>query len=348
MTTRNVVYLEAQSSERPAGLACALSPRPLLPSAKLILASDQHQVIAVHRLGSVVVAQDDGDLGRLGAADRQQLLRAVVGDAAGDALALPASSISTVSPRSKSPQTSLTPAGSRLVLRSRSAFAAPSSTTTLPGSKGRRGSSACGSPGGRRRPGSSVPIASPCARRGSTSGSRPLAITTSVPPAVARRAAWSFVTMPPVPCRSLAAGVALHRRVDALDAPDQRRVRVDRRVGGEEALARHQQRQQVGVDQVGGQRRQRVVLADAALCQLLDGHRVVLVDDRHHAVVQQRQQRVARVEVAEAVGEVAAGEQRLRHDDAVLGEQRGRRPASAGPGPPRPAPGETGCRAGCA
>ena len=47
----------------------------------------------------------------------------------------------------------------------------------------------------------SVPIGSPTANLVRISGTRPLAMTTSVPDPVASRAAWSLVTMPPRPRR---------------------------------------------------------------------------------------------------------------------------------------------------
>ena len=190
--------------------------------------------------------------------------------------------ISTVSPRSKVPQTSLMPAGSRLVLRSRSAFAAPSSTTMLPRIErperiqrlrlSRRSAAA-----GKKR-----------AERLALGQARQhvrleAAGDDDVGAAGRREAGGLQLGHHAAGALALAAaGVGLDRGVDALDA--RRRasaVGSMLRVGGVEALAGHQQHQQVGVDEVGGQRRQRVVLADAALGQLFDRDGVVLVDDRH-------------------------------------------------------------------
>src|SRR5439155_9344141 len=57
-----------------------------------------------------------------------------------------------------------------------------------------------------------------------------------------------------------------------------------------------------------------VVVAEA---KLLDRHGVVLVDDRHDAEVEERPQRVPRVEVAPAVGQVGMRQQHLGHVAAV-------------------------------
>src|SRR5581483_8303604 len=118
-----------------------------------------------------------------------------------------------------------------------------------------------------------------------------------------------------------AAGVGLDCGVDAVDAPDEDGVRVQLRVGRVQALAGHEDDQQVGVDQVRGQRRERVVLTDARLLKFLEGHDVVLVDDRHDLVLEERQERVARVEVTQAVRQVPAGKQRLGGDYVALGEE---------------------------
>ncbi len=55
-----------------------------------------------------------------------------------------------------------------------------------------------------------------------------------------------------------------------------------------------EQKQPVGSDQTRHQRRQRVIVAEP---QLVDGHRVVLIHDRHNAELEQTQKRVLRVAV---------------------------------------------------
>ena len=81
-----------------------------------------------------------------------------------------------------------------------------------------------------------------------------------------------------------------------------------------------QQHQQRRADQVGDHRRQPVVVAERGL-QLVDADRVVFVDDRHRAVFEQRQDRVADVQIARAVVEVVGRQQDLRGVPAV-GPQR--------------------------
>jgi hypothetical protein len=69
-----------------------------------------------------------------------------------------------------------------------------------------------------------------------------------------------------------------------------------------------QDHEQIGVDEVRDERRQPVVIAEA---DLLDGDRVVLVDDRNHAEREQAVQRRARVEVPLATDEIVLREKDL-------------------------------------
>ena len=66
---------------------------------------------------------------------------------------------------------------------------------------------------------------------------------------------------------------------------------------------------------VGGQR---VVVADF---DLVDRHRIVFVDDRDHAVLQQGFQRVPGIEIAPAVFEVIMTQKNLRHLEPLLLER---------------------------
>ena len=84
--------------------------------------------------------------------------------------------------------------------------------------------------------------------------------------------------------------------------------RVAARVGGVQARLVGQDDEHIGIDQVGHQRAQGVVVAKL---DLVIDHRVVLVDHRHHAQAQQRQQGGAGVQVALAVGQVGVGQQHL-------------------------------------
>ena len=90
------------------------------------------------------------------------------------------------------------------------------------------------------------------------------------------------------------------------------------RIGRVQPLLIGQQDQQIGIDQVRDQRRQIVVVADL---DFLGRDDVVLVDDRNDLALEQRQQRVARVEVALPVGQIRARQQRLRDDEIFLREE---------------------------
>lgn len=88
-------------------------------------------------------------------------------------------------------------------------------------------------------------------------------------------------------------------------------------VGGVEAVLIGEEHQQVGFDDIGDQGGEVVVIAQA---DFLGADGVVFVDDRHHAVLDEGFEGVARVEVAAAVGEVLAGEQHLPDRDVVVAE----------------------------
>ncbi len=94
-------------------------------------------------------------------------------------------------------------------------------------------------------------------------------------------------------------------------------VGVAARIGGEKPILVGEQHQQVGVDQVGGQRRQVVVIAHA---NFLGGDGVVFINDRNHVLHQERYQRVARVEIAPPVRKVRFGQQNLGHGQPVQPE----------------------------
>ena len=130
-------------------------------------------------------------------------------------------------------------------------------------------------------------------------------MTTSAPPRRARSAAASLVLMPPVPS-PLRLPPARARRSSSMCSTSGMswRVGVAARVGGEQAGLVGEHQQQVGLHQVGHQRRQVVVVAQL---DLVGGDGVVLVDDRHDALGQQRLQGVARVEVAAAVVQIGRG-----------------------------------------
>ena len=86
-----------------------------------------------------------------------------------------------------------------------------------------------------------------------------------------------------------------------------------------QAVDIRQQHQQRGADQVRDHRGQPVVVAERGL-QFLDADGVVFVDDRHGAEFEQRQQRVADVEIAGAVVEIVGDQEHLGGMMAVQAE----------------------------
>ena len=205
-----------------------------------------------------------------------------------------------------------------------------------PSRRAPRESIACGFPFACDSTGNRVPTASPLTDLTRTLSVVPPATSTVTPDSVASRAACSFVVIPPVPAH----GARARRQREDLVGDDrhfanQRRRRVPPRIGGEQPLLIGQQNQQIGVDQVRHQRRQIVVVADL---DFLGRHDVVLVDDRHDLPLEQREQRVARVQVALAVGQVSrASAASARRSDLPWQTARPTS-ASAWSGRPRPAP----------
>ena len=150
-------------------------------------------------------------------------------------------------------------------------------------------------------------------------------MTARTPDQAAILAAATFDAMPPLPrAEPGAAGQRLEGLVDLDDLLDERRRRVEAGIGGEQAGGVGEQHEQVGVDQVGDERGEAVVVAEA---DLVVGDGVVLVDDRHDAELEQPLQRAAGVEVLRPDAEVERRQQHLPGDQAVGGEGAGRRPA---------------------
>ena len=157
---------------------------------------------------------------------------------------------------------------------------------------------------------------------GSGGGQRPrtvpLQITAGMPASLAISAAATLLRMPPEPkaeVRSPICQPGQLREVGHLG--DQLGGRVDARVGGVEAVDVGQQDQQPGVEQdrhLGGEE---VVVAEG---DLVGGGGVVLVDHRHHAPLDQPPQRLARVQVVGAGGDVGGGQQHLRRPRAAPGQ----------------------------
>ena len=142
--------------------------------------------------------------------------------------------------------------------------------------------------------------------------------TTSMPAPVAIRAASTLVVMPPVPTPDGPGGSDGDRGEVLLrphDRDQARPVAAGRAVV--EAVDVGEQDQQVGVDEVGDQRGEPVVVAEA---DLGGGDGVVLVDDRHDAELEQLGEGLVGVAVVGAPGHVVDGEQHLAGHDAVPGE----------------------------
>ncbi len=114
-----------------------------------------------------------------------------------------------------------------------------------------------------------------------------------------------------------AAGHRIELRIIGTRLVDQLGIGIVARIGVEHPVAIGKDHQQVGLDQVGHQCRQGVVVAEA---DLVGDHRVVLVDHRDHAQLDQGPQGAAGVQVALAVGEVVMGQQHLGGLQAMQGE----------------------------
>ena len=163
-------------------------------------------------------------------------------------------------------------------------------------------------------------MSSPAASRVSTFSSRPFAMTVDAPERAARFAASTFDSIPPRRERAArAAGHRLERRVARLRGAHERRRRIAPRVRRVEARLVGEEHEDVGLDEIGDERAQRVVVAEA---DLVGRDRVVLVDDRNDGEREQREERRARVEIAAAVGEVVVRQQDLRRVQAELRERR--------------------------
>jgi hypothetical protein len=89
----------------------------------------------------------------------------------------------------------------------------------------------------------------------------------------------------------------------------QRGCRVLARIAAKEPLLVGQQHQHVGLNQVGDERTERVVVPEP---DFVGRDRVVFVDDRNHTETEQREQRRARVEITAPVREIFMRQENLR------------------------------------
>gem|GEM_PF-4860709 len=83
---------------------------------------------------------------------------------------------------------------------------------------------------------------------------------------------------------------------------------MEARVGGVEPLLVGEDEEGVGIDEVGHQRAERVVVAEL---DLVGDDGVVLVDDGYHAQIEQGLEGAAGVEIARAIGQIGVGEEDL-------------------------------------
>ena len=100
-------------------------------------------------------------------------------------------------------------------------------------------------------------------------------------------------------------------------ALDEFGVRVFARVGGEQSGLIGEDDEYVGLDQVGHQCAEGVVVTDF---NFIGNDGVVFVDDRHNAQMQQGEHGRARIQIAFAIGQVLMREQNLRRNDVVFGK----------------------------
>jgi hypothetical protein len=105
---------------------------------------------------------------------------------------------------------------------------------------------------------------------------------------------------------------------EVLDPLDERGAGVGARVGGVQAVGAGEDDQAVGADQDRHLSREEVVVAEA---DLVSRRRVVLVDHRDNAPLEQFAQRLARVQIAAARADVEERKQHLRGHGAMLAEQ---------------------------
>ena len=73
----------------------------------------------------------------------------------------------------------------------------------------------------------------------------------------------------------------------------------------------------VGRDQIAHQCSEQVIVT---VFDLLDRHRIIFIDNRHDASVEQSAQGVASVEEAPAVGDIVVGQEKLGNADVVSQE----------------------------
>ena len=257
--------------------------------------------------------------GALQPLDLAQLGRRVVADALADDALRPRRPRRRRRRRS-SPRTSTIPTGSSDVPPSRSARAAPASTTTVPceglaylqpqlEARVARLAGREARPVGLalQRRGAAPSPRQPAADR--WPGSRPRSPSRPRRPSSASRPSRAATS-----CGRCPRPRGRKSATSSTSAADGSM----RGIGRQEPVGVGQQHEQVGADQDRDLRGEEVVVAEG---DLVGRRGVVLVDDRHHAPVEQPAQRLARVEVVGARAHVEEGQQHLGAGHAALAQQ---------------------------
>ena len=150
---------------------------------------------------------------------------------------------------------------------------------------------------------------SPSRRREMAFSILPPTMTVKAPDRAARRAARTFVCIPP---RAQHASTTTRHGIElgVAGAPfvDQLGIGIFAGVFVEQAELVGEDDQSVGFDQVGHQRAQGVVVAKT---DFVGDNGVVFVNDGHHAEIEQRSQGATGIEVALAIRKVIVGQQDL-------------------------------------
>ena len=112
-------------------------------------------------------------------------------------------------------------------------------------------------------------------------------------------------------------GHALDLGVYLLHYRNQLGMRVFAGIGRVQPVDIAEQNEEVGIQKVGHHGRQIVVVAELLLLDFVGSQHIVFVDDGHDAQRHKREDRIAGVEVSRPVGKLPLGEQRLGYDDAM-------------------------------
>jgi len=146
-----------------------------------------------------------------------------------------------------------------------------------------------------------------------------LQITVEIPAAVAISAATTFERIPPEPSGEVVWPTSRSSSaVKSLTSLTIRAAGFKPRVGREQPVDVGHQDQLIGREQHRHLGRQEIVVAEG---DLVGGGRVVLVDHGQHPPLEQRAQRLSRVQVVRARAHVEEGQQHLRARHVAVAQQ---------------------------